>query len=187
VKDNIILNSGISRVWNVVGIIFLVIAALPLLGCFYARNETDFIIFISLFFVFFLMALSMMTYKAKIIITHDQYLVRHRTLGLNINNRTDIRGWKTIRLSARSPHTSGNLHSVRSFMLDLSPAVGKEWTFGDVFISGHCSYDFDEDPVVVANMLIDLQKVTGFNVELDKSAELKFGITYRTLKTEARI
>jgi hypothetical protein len=185
--DNVSLNSGINRVWNVVGIIFLIIAALPLLGSFYESKETMFRIFVILFIVFLLMALLMMTYKATIIITHDQYLVRHRMLGLNINNRTDIRGWKTIRLSARSPYTSGNLHSVRRFELDLSPAVGKEWTFSDVLISGHFSYDFDEDPVVVANMLIDLQKVTGFNVELDKSSELKFGVTYRTLKIERRV
>lgn len=185
--NNISIDSEVVRSVNVIGVIFLAISILPLWGSFYTRNNEDFVICIVLFSVFMLFALLMITYKAKIIITYNQYSVRHTTLGMDITNRTDITGWKTIRLSARTHHSSGNTFSPRKFELDLSPSVGKEWTFGDVFISGHFQYSFDEDPAVVAGMLINLQKVTGFNVELDKSAELKFGITYRTLKTEARV
>ncbi|MEH6447964.1 MAG: hypothetical protein V7765_04800 [Oleispira sp.] len=185
--NNISIDSEVVRSVNVIGIIFLAISILPLWGFFFATNNTDLVIVIVLFCVFMLIALLMITYKAKIIIAHNEYSVKHTTLGMDITNRTDITGWKTIRLSARTHHSSGNTFSPRKFELDLSPSVGKEWTFGDVFISGHFQYAFDEDPAVVAGMLIKLQKVTGFNVELDKSAEALFGVTYRTLKTEARV
>jgi len=188
VGNDISIDSELSRSLKIVGSAFLILSFLTV---FFGVSFDEFILLDKIFcgisiFLLFLSA-AMITYKAKIIITHDQYSVRHTTLGMNITNRTDITGWKTIRLSARTHHSSGNTFSPRKFELDLSPSVGKEWTFGDVFISGHFQYAFDEDPAVVAGMLINLQKVTGFNVELDKSAEALFGITYRTLKTEARV
>lgn len=185
--NNVSIDSEINRSLKIIGIIFLILSGLPLLGVFNTKNKTDLIICIVLFFVFLIFALLMITYRGRIVITSNQYSMVRSILGFNITSRTDISGWKIIRLSARTHHSSGNTFSPRKFELDLSPHVGKEWSFDDVFISGHFQFEFNSDPMEVAEMLINLQEVTGFDVELDKSAEKLFGVTYRMMKIERRV
>jgi hypothetical protein len=188
ISDKVEIVSTLDKSLKLVSIAFLILSILTVVfGVDFDGFKVIDRIFLGIAFLFLFISIFMFTYSAKIVITNDQYSVKHSILGFNITTRKDISGWKIIRLSARTHHSSGNTYSPRKFELDLSPHIGKEWTFDDVFISGHFQFEFDSDPIEVAEMLINLQKVTGFDVELDKSAEKLFGVTYRMMKIERRV
>lgn len=188
ISDKVEIISTLEKSLKPVSIAFLILSILTVVfGVDFNGFKVLDRIFLGIAFLFLFISIFMFTYSAKIVITNDQCCIKHSILGFNITNRTDISGWKTIRLSARTHHSSGNTFSPRKFELDLSPHVGKEWSFDDVFISGHFQFEFNSDPMEVAEMLTSLQEVTGFDVELDKSAEKLFGVTYRMMKIERRV
>ncbi|CCK77572.1 hypothetical protein OLEAN_C33960 [Oleispira antarctica RB-8] len=186
VNEKIEIPSELSKPFKLLGKIFFGVSSVVFLGAIYNyTQEHDYFHFLLFSLILLFFAVGMLSYNAKIFISRKFYTLENKIFGCKWINNKNIEGWKVLRVSARADTEGTGIKSNVYIELDLSPIKGQKWMYGDIFLSSHFTFDYNEAPNVVSKMVVRIQRVTGFDVEFDDVCKKKFFATYKTLMNES--
>lgn len=183
--EKIEIPSELNKPFKLLGKMFLCLSSVIFLGAIYNyTHKHDYFVLLLCSLILFFFSFGMFSYRAKILVSRRFYAVENKVLGYKWTNSKNIEGWKVLRVSARADTEGTGIKSNVYIELDLSPVKGQQWMCGDIFLSSHITFDYNESPNVVSLMVVRIQRVTGFDVEFDDVCRKKFFATYKTLINE---
>jgi hypothetical protein len=177
------IESGLPKEFKKFGVLIGLFSIIIVIANISFQNKIN--LFDSFYIVALVLAvasLACFSFSAKVIVSENSYIVEKKILGYNINKEISIKNWKTIRVSQR-PTSNGNSPFPSKFIqIDLSRYETEDWSFGDIFMSDHIIFDFDEDPKRVAILINKIQLATGFNVIFDNGTKTRIFPEYKKIR-----